>query len=73
MTHYFSLHQGRWQLAVEGDNYQAARHIAAQCQHFIADDEDEQVDDQLRSCVNCARRRWLVGAIECTALSVRPV
>ncbi|MCL1043377.1 MULTISPECIES: hypothetical protein [Shewanella] len=68
MQRVFVLSQGRWLLAIEGEDYRLARQQANQCDGFIDDDEDEQVDDIERSCVNCARRRWLVDAIECTFL-----
>ncbi|MCG9756154.1 hypothetical protein L1D40_13140 [Shewanella insulae] len=68
MQQVFELRQGRWQLTLDGEDYGTSRQLAAKCGGFIADDEDEQVDDIERSCVNCARRRWLIGAIECTFL-----
>ncbi|BDY06841.1 hypothetical protein [Ferrimonas sp. YFM] len=42
-----------------------SRFRAQQCRRFQPDDEDEQVDDQLRSCVNCAYRRWLASGYLC--------
>ncbi|SDI36364.1 hypothetical protein SAMN04488540_101199 [Ferrimonas sediminum] len=42
-----------------------SRMTARECRWFIADDEDEQVDDTLRSCVNCAYRRWLQQGYRC--------
>ncbi|USD37376.1 hypothetical protein [Ferrimonas sp. SCSIO 43195] len=42
-----------------------SRMAARECRWFIADDEDEQVDDTLRSCVNCAYRRWLQEGYHC--------
>ena len=68
MQQAFEQTDGRWQLTIDGEEYGASRQLAALCTGFIADDEDEQVDDIERSCVNCARRRWLVDAIECTFL-----
>ncbi|KIO37774.1 MULTISPECIES: hypothetical protein [unclassified Shewanella] len=68
MQQAFEQTDGRWQLTLDGEEYGASRQLAAQCGGFIADDEDEQVDDIERSCVNCARRRWLIDAIECTFL-----
>ncbi|QYJ93665.1 hypothetical protein [Shewanella spartinae] len=68
MQQAFELRQGRWQLTLAEEDYSTSRQLAAGCDGFIADDEDEQVDDIERSCVNCARRRWLIDAIECTFL-----
>ena len=64
----FSFTDQRWQLSVEDDDYRLSRMAAKSCRTFIPDDEDEQVDDVESSCVNCANRRWLVNAIECTVL-----
>ncbi len=64
----FQLKQQIWQLPQANDDYQVSRTIAASCPSFMADDEDEQVDDVVRSCVNCAYRRWLIDAIECRYL-----
>ncbi len=66
----FQFKQQIWLLSLESDDYHVSRAIAATCPSFIGDDEDEQVDDIVRSCVNCAYRRWLVNAIECRYLKV---
>lgn len=68
MQTWFSFKDQRWQLPIEDDNYNVSRVAAKSCVSFIPDDEDEQVDDVACSCVNCANRRWLVNAIECTVL-----
>ncbi|QYJ86057.1 hypothetical protein K0I73_18200 [Shewanella mesophila] len=68
MQTWFSFRDQRWQLPVEDDDYYLSRQAAKSCASFIADDEDEQVDDVELSCVNCANRRWLINAIECTVL-----
>ncbi|MCG9697949.1 hypothetical protein [Shewanella sp. Isolate11] len=69
MQTQFQLKQQRWLLTIVAEDYRASRSIAANCPHFVGDDEDEQVDDVTRSCVNCAYRRWLTDGIECTALA----
>ncbi|WP_394202725.1 hypothetical protein [Shewanella waksmanii] len=60
----FMQQDGRWCAVIDSD-LQASQHMAQQCQNFMEDDEDEQVDDQVTSCVNCAFRRWLATGIEC--------
>ncbi|WP_394229772.1 hypothetical protein [Shewanella colwelliana] len=67
MRSIFRLVADVWQLNIIDDDYWQARLVASRCIQFCADDEDEQVDDTLRSCVNCTRRRWLVNGITCTA------
>ncbi|GAA4899364.1 hypothetical protein [Ferrimonas pelagia] len=42
------------------------RQQADRCSFFVADDEDEQMDDDcVRSCYNCGLRRWLPAGFEC--------
>ncbi|WP_025822917.1 hypothetical protein [Shewanella marina] len=47
------------------DDYPQARDAAQSCLYFIEDDEDEQIDNVVRSCYNCAYRRWLINSFEC--------
>lgn len=46
-----------------GDNSKLEQ-AAKECQGFIADDEDEIIDDT-ESCQNCAYRRWSEETIYC--------
>lgn len=39
--------------------------IAMKCSHFIIDDEDELVSDNLISCYNCRYRRWTSKSFTC--------
>ena len=47
------------------DNYRLAAEVAQQCAAFIADDDDETVTDDNRSCYDCRYRRWTVESFEC--------
>ncbi len=42
-----------------------AAEIALDCIFFTADDEDEQVADELVSCYNCRYRRWTAESFTC--------
>lgn len=59
---------GRWIFRFSSDNVVQSRLAASHCHYFMADDEDEMLDDKLLSCVNCMRRRWLVDGFECYGL-----
>jgi len=64
----FVDHDGNW-VFVSGNNVAAeARAQALQCCYFVEDDEDEQVDDVLRSCYNCGYRRWTSSSFQCLAI-----
>jgi hypothetical protein len=43
-----------------------AAQAAQACAYFLADDEDEMIADEKRSCYNCSYRRWTVQAFICT-------
>lgn len=43
----------------------AAAKTARNCAAFVADDEDEWVADENRSCYNCRYRRWTVDSFSC--------
>ncbi|MGL4475240.1 MAG: hypothetical protein ACRCT7_12445 [Shewanella sp.] len=64
----FELQGGRWIFTAGLGQYLLAQQSAKQCSRFIADDEDEQVDDELRSCYNCQYRRWMPTGFECLAM-----
>ncbi|MGL5358695.1 MAG: hypothetical protein ACRDBI_03115 [Shewanella sp.] len=65
----FVWQDGRWLFREGLGHYGAARAAAKACNRFIPDDEDEQIDDVLRSCYNCQYRRWMAQGVECLALA----
>ncbi|MGX9462182.1 hypothetical protein ACWXWU_13215 [Shewanella sp. A14] len=65
----FQQNGSRWVFKAGLGQYVAARTVAQQCDLFTADDEDEQIDDELRSCYNCQYRRWMMESFECVALT----
>ena len=64
----FQQHGNQWVFKAGLNQYDIARNVALQCHSFAADDEDEQIDDELRSCYNCQYRRWTMKSFECMAL-----
>lgn len=64
----FELVDNRWIFRAGLGQYLVARQVAQRCTGFVPDDEDEQVDDEPRSCYNCQYRRWLVESVECLLL-----
>ncbi|TKB56119.1 hypothetical protein [Ferrimonas aestuarii] len=42
-----------------------ARAQGKMCTLYMDDDEDEQVDEAPRSCLNCGYRRWLATGFRC--------
>ncbi|MGI2194162.1 hypothetical protein ACRN91_00825 [Shewanella baltica] len=68
VEHAFELKDGCWIFKAGLAQYPRARQVAKLCTRFIPDDEDEQVDDEPRSCYNCQYRRWMVAGFECLAL-----
>jgi hypothetical protein len=68
MLTWFQYEQGRWLFRFNIDDVIHARQAAFCCNDFMEDDDDEMVDDQLRSCFNCMMRRWLVNSFECRGL-----
>lgn len=64
----FEVIDNKWVFRAGRDNLIAARQQAQQCHFFAEDDEDEQIDDELRSCYNCVYRRWLTNSFHCTKL-----
>ena len=64
----FKFIDNRWIFRTGLGQYSAARRVAQRCTGFVPDDEDEQVDDEPRSCYNCQYRRWLVDSFECLLL-----
>ncbi|MFA7406051.1 MAG: hypothetical protein WC007_18815 [Pelobacteraceae bacterium] len=47
------------------NDWAAVARIAASCDSFHPDEEDEQVADDLLSCYNCRYRRWTVVSFSC--------
>jgi len=47
------------------DDWAGAARIAAACETFHPDEEDEQVADEPLSCYNCRYRRWTVTSFNC--------
>ncbi|WP_035386911.1 hypothetical protein [Ferrimonas senticii] len=62
---YFHTIDGHWRFNGDPSDLARSRASANQCHQFHADDEDEQVDDVERSCVNCAYRRWHQSGFDC--------
>ncbi|HZV82279.1 MAG TPA: hypothetical protein VFF53_08935 [Geobacteraceae bacterium] len=48
------------------EDWQSAALLAAHCQKFLPDVEEELVADDPRSCYNCRLRRWTVSSFTCT-------
>jgi hypothetical protein len=51
--------------SLEKNDWAEAARIAAGCETFSPDDEDEQVADEPRSCHNCRYRRWTAASFSC--------
>lgn len=49
------------------EDWPGAARIARDCQSFLPDVEEEQVDDTARSCYNCRYRRWTAESFTCGA------
>lgn len=56
---------GNWEFKFGKEAYKEAERASLDCSHFTPDDEDEQVADELRSCYNCAFRRWTSQSFVC--------
>ncbi|WP_350433187.1 hypothetical protein ABIS04_08615 [Shewanella sp. H8] len=65
----FEQNGTQWIFRTGLGQYGKARAVALLCHFFAADDEDEQIDDELRSCYNCQYRRWTMTSFECVALN----
>ncbi|GIU53616.1 MULTISPECIES: hypothetical protein [Shewanella] len=62
---WFYLKEGHWVFRFTNDDIDKAQQAAFSCKQFMEDDEDEMIDDELRSCFNCMKRRWLIESFEC--------
>jgi len=49
------------------DEWTTAAGLAADCNVFRSDVEEEQVADERISCYNCRYRRWVANGICCLA------
>ena len=38
---------------------------AEDCEAYLADDEEEWVVESDRNCLNCRKRRWVIGGFQC--------
>lgn len=65
MDFWFTQTDGILSFNFDGDNTFEAGRAAQACGRFVADDEDEWVDDNPVSCLNCQYRRWLPGGFSC--------
>jgi hypothetical protein len=53
-------------LCIQGlENWVAAARLAADCDSFYPDVEEEQIAEERVSCYNCRYRRWMVDAVSC--------
>jgi hypothetical protein len=48
------------------NNWDGAARIAALCNTFHPDEDDEQVADDPLSCYNCRYRRWTAVSMSCS-------
>ncbi|MGI2258536.1 hypothetical protein [Shewanella sp. GXUN23E] len=65
MQHWFKQTDTGWVFRFDNDNAKEAVAAALACGKFVADDEDEWVDDAAVSCFNCQYRRWLAVGFTC--------
>ena len=59
--------RGERAFAGGNEDWPGAAQVAASCQAFYADVEEEQVADEERSCYNCRYRRWTASSFVCGA------
>ena len=69
MLNWFYLSEGRWIFRFTNEDSEKAQLAASHCMSFMEEDEDEMIDDELRSCFNCMKRRWLIEGFECRGIS----
>ncbi len=60
--------QGRYQYTGGKESWEEVTRIAAGCDDFLLDDEDELISDEDRSCYNCRFRRWTRDSFICMRL-----
>ncbi len=56
---------GKYQYTGGKEDWEEVIKIAAGCDEFLIDDEDELVSDEDRSCYNCRFRRWTKESFIC--------
>jgi hypothetical protein len=39
--------------------------VAEECKAYLTDDEEEWVVESVTNCLNCRRRRWVIGGFQC--------
>jgi len=61
----FVFREGGWEYTGGKRDWQTAAGIAAICQGFMDDDEDELAADEAVSCYNCRYRRWTADSFLC--------
>ncbi len=66
---WFYQQQGKWLFRFTNEDDHHAQQAAKYCDQFMEDDEDEMIDDELISCFNCMKRRWLIEGFECRGLA----
>ncbi|WHH58822.1 hypothetical protein [Petroclostridium sp. X23] len=57
--------KGKKEFAGGKNDWEKAAQVAGNCSNFSADDEDEWVADESRSCYNCRYRRWTMQSFIC--------
>jgi len=59
-------HNGHKEFTGGQEDWQGAALLAARCEGFLPDVEEELVADDPRSCYNCRLRRWTASSFACT-------
>ncbi|GGI81397.1 hypothetical protein [Shewanella gelidii] len=67
---WFELRGEHWVFKFSKHHSNPPRMAANACPYFMQDDEDEMVDDELISCLNCVYRRWNSQSFECVKLAL---
>lgn len=61
---------GHRQFSGGQEDWQSTALLAAHCQEFLPDVEEELVSDDPRSCYNCRLRRWTATSFTCQASDI---
>lgn len=61
----FIIRNGHWEYSGGKGDWQTAAGVAAGCQGFLEDDEDELAAEEPVSCYNCRYRRWTPDSFLC--------
>ncbi len=62
---FFKNNSNKKQFIGGKEDWKNAKQVAENCKHFILDDEDEIIADDLVSCYNCRYRRWTSKTFTC--------